>query len=216
MSSGATREPIDNVRFISNMSTGKTGSTIAKYLDEQGDEVIFLYGKGSEKPKLEHGQCIEFTSTENLEALLNKTLEREVFDAAIQMAAVSDYKVHKINGVEICNDSNKKIDSSSELKIEFKRNKKILPLIKSYSKNKNLMVVGFKLTSHADDKLINDKLKKVFTNEVDYIIHNDLGGISSEKHLATLYNRKEMQSSFGTKAEIAHGIHKLIHSRSTK
>lgn len=213
MSSGATREPIDNVRFISNMSTGKTGRTIAEYLDSNGDEVVFLYGQGSERPALVNGSCIEFKSTSHLDSLLKDQLGSVAFDTVIQMAAVSDYQVHKINGVEITS-STEKIDSSNELNIEFKKNKKVLPLLKSYSINSEISVIGFKLTSHADEALIKKKLKKVFTDDVDFIIHNDLSEITSDMHNANLYNRQAIQNKFKNKREIAQGIYKLIHNRS--
>jgi phosphopantothenoylcysteine decarboxylase/phosphopantothenate--cysteine ligase len=44
VTSGATREPIDSVRFISNLSSGRTGAMIAEALAARGFQVTHLSG----------------------------------------------------------------------------------------------------------------------------------------------------------------------------
>ena len=52
ITSGATREPIDQVRFITNMSTGKTGASLAESFAKKGHDVTYLHGQGSHTPNV--------------------------------------------------------------------------------------------------------------------------------------------------------------------
>ena len=47
VTSGATREPIDSVRYISNMSSGRTGAMICEALAARGFEVTQVAGVDS-------------------------------------------------------------------------------------------------------------------------------------------------------------------------
>ncbi|HEY0945944.1 MAG TPA: phosphopantothenoylcysteine decarboxylase, partial [Opitutaceae bacterium] len=44
LTAGATREPIDDVRFLSNVSTGATGAALAESLAAAGHAVTLLRG----------------------------------------------------------------------------------------------------------------------------------------------------------------------------
>ena len=48
VTSGATREPIDSVRFISNLSSGRTGAAICDALVARGIDVTHVHGVDSE------------------------------------------------------------------------------------------------------------------------------------------------------------------------
>ncbi len=48
VTSGGTSEYIDDVRIITNISTGKLGAKIAYAFLRAGHEVIYLHGKRSE------------------------------------------------------------------------------------------------------------------------------------------------------------------------
>ncbi len=45
VTSGATREPIDSVRFISNLSSGRTGAAICEALTARGFQVTQVAGQ---------------------------------------------------------------------------------------------------------------------------------------------------------------------------
>ncbi len=47
VTSGATREPIDSVRFISNLSSGRTGAAICEALVARGFQVTQVAGQDS-------------------------------------------------------------------------------------------------------------------------------------------------------------------------
>ena len=46
---GSTAEPIDDIRIITNRSSGKTGIELASEAYQHGGEVILWYGRSCEK-----------------------------------------------------------------------------------------------------------------------------------------------------------------------
>lgn len=96
VTAGPTYEELDQVRRLTNFSTGKLGSLLSNYLAEQGHEVILLYGHyathhGEQKAKEIH----KFTTTANLrERLLS--FSGQGINAIFHAAAVSDFGFGKI------------------------------------------------------------------------------------------------------------------------
>src|SRR6266481_92604 len=45
VTAGPTYEPLDNVRRLTNFSTGRLGSELANFLTDQGHEVLLLLGE---------------------------------------------------------------------------------------------------------------------------------------------------------------------------
>jgi phosphopantothenoylcysteine decarboxylase/phosphopantothenate--cysteine ligase len=167
VTSGATREPIDAVRFISNVSTGATGAALADALAEAGHEVTLLHGEGAVKPRAEGVVCGGFGSTENLGERMRAVLSDGSFDVVIQAAAVSDYRPETTHDGKLGSDAD-------ELALRLVPTPKLLPLIKGWSP-RPLRVMGFKLTHGADDPLRAAAVGKVLANGgVDVVVHNDL------------------------------------------
>ena len=180
VTSGATREPIDAVRFISNISTGRTGAALAEQLTRHGHVVTLLHGIGAALPS-GAVKCASFSSTDDLRALLQRTLAAGIIDGVIMAAAVSDYRSRSI--------SSGKLSSASEhLELQLVRNPKILPLLKTFSP-RPLHVTGFKLTAGADASDIARAVQAQFAaGGVDAVVHNDLTAIqSSVEHPFALY-----------------------------
>ncbi|HEY9247925.1 MAG TPA: phosphopantothenoylcysteine decarboxylase, partial [Rariglobus sp.] len=91
ITSGATREPIDAVRFLSNVSTGRTGALLADDLAQHGHAVTLLRGEAAASAGRVAATEV-FSSTDNLQARLRRLLGAGGFDAVIHCAAVSDYR----------------------------------------------------------------------------------------------------------------------------
>ena len=77
VTAGPTYEPIDEVRRLTNHSTGRLGTGLAKRLAKEGDEVILLRGKLATHTEQPEGVTIEtFTTsadlTEKLECLAKR------------------------------------------------------------------------------------------------------------------------------------------------
>lgn len=141
LTAGATREPIDAVRFISNLSTGSTGAALADALTALGHHVVVLRGLESAKPTRAAEQEL-FSSAADLGQRLQHRLASGIYDAVIMTAAVADYRPEAIR-------SDKMSSQAPELTLRLLRNPKLLPQLKAWSP-RPLTVIGFKLTVAAD------------------------------------------------------------------
>lgn len=182
ITAGATCEPIDDVRFISNVSTGKTGAKLADLLAAAGHTVVLLRGAAAA-----HASAVsaeeEFTSTDDLTARLQRRLASGTLHAVIMAAAVSDFRVVGATTGKLSSDV-------ATRTLELARNPKILPRLKSFSPQP-LRVIGFKLTSGADDIARHAAVAAQFAaGGVDAIVHNDLADIraaSRAQHPFAIY-----------------------------
>lgn len=194
VTAGGTQEPIDTVRVISNLSSGRTGVSIAESLSAMGFDVTLLQAHSS--PKTDHvGHRDTFTSFQSLKELLKYQLSTYNFTHVIHAAAVSDYSVDNIevDGIKYQPFEQKKISSSSEvMAIHLKRNPKLVDHLKEYSMNKDIKVIAFKLTSHATIEQQKSAVDKLFqSSHADYVVHNDLTDIDiiNKTHKFTLYGQ---------------------------
>ena len=137
VTAGATREPFDEVRFVSNVSSGKTGAALADALQGFGHDVTLLRGEGAAKPQQVRDTEV-FSSCADLLARLRQRLGTGAFDAVVMTAAVADYRPDTTQTGKIRSDAD-------ELVVRLVRNPKILPQLKSLSPHP-LGVVGFKFT----------------------------------------------------------------------
>ena len=177
ITSGGTKESIDEVRFISNMSSGKTAAALADHFLKNDCDVTYLQAEDAAVPA---GSCRKQTyrSFNELNQALKELLSANNYDAVIHLAAVSDYSISEIeaDGKKQKFPLKSKLSSGmSELKISLKSNFKIIDRIKEYSKNKNIILVGFKLISGitADEAL--PKVESIFKSaKADFVVMNDL------------------------------------------
>jgi phosphopantothenoylcysteine decarboxylase/phosphopantothenate--cysteine ligase len=94
---GPGSEPIDEVRRITNFSTGKLGIFLSNYFFDHGYQVSCLMGTGrTYRAKLHAHRIHEFTTTEDLSYQLQQLSEQEEIDVVLHAAALSDYVVEKI------------------------------------------------------------------------------------------------------------------------
>ena len=164
---GGTQEPIDDVRMLTNKSTGATGSAIAERLAEAGWTTVVLKARNARAPQNSNVQIQNFVTTKDLEDLLRKNLKEVAFDAVIHAAAVSDYSPPSQAG---------KISSQSDaLHLELKKNPKLVNHIKEWSKNPKTRLVAFKLTSGEARPAIESQVANLFEkSHADFVVHNDL------------------------------------------
>ncbi len=208
--SGPTRESIDNIRFVSNISSGKTGRFLAEFFSEQGYVVSQLYGINS--LFLENSRSESFSNFKDLQEKIQKTLGESNFDLVIMCAAISDYTPSEVvvNGKEYKVKEFDKIPSGNEFELKFRKNPKLIQLLKEYSRNKEIKVVGFKLTSNANEIEAQHAIQKLFRGEfVDYVIHNDLSGITDKTHMGRIFDAQKMLCIFESKVAMAKNLLKI-------
>lgn len=99
VTAGNTLVPIDRVRCITNVFTGRTGTRIAWEADKRGHQVTLLTSHpevvkefGEDKPGWNRGWALcPYRTFENLQEGMARAIQEHRFDAVIHSAAVSDY-----------------------------------------------------------------------------------------------------------------------------
>lgn len=206
---GGTREYIDAARFITNMSTGRTGRILAERFAALGCRTVCLCALGADRPAGGNIAVKEFTTFKDLDAELRRLLKTQAFDAVVHLAAVSDYSPSSIEagGKIYAPGRSAKLDSSApELKLVLKKNFKIIDRIKKYAAaggNPEPLLIGFKLTSCAAPARVLEKVRALAC--ADLVVHNDLEEMK-KKHVFHLYKDGGRLADFGGPEELADRI----------
>tara|TARA_B100001939_G_scaffold272476_1_gene240246 strand:+ start:650 stop:1828 length:1179 start_codon:yes stop_codon:yes gene_type:complete len=201
ITSGATIERIDPVRYITNDSSGIQGTSIANALIRKGAEVIFVTGKSTyEKPL-----GAKIINVESAREMYDAVFKNGPYNVAICAAAVSDWYVD--------NKNSKKIKKSflKSPQISLKENPDILSDI-SKSKNRPELVIGF--AAETDDLIKNAK-SKLNQKGCDIIVANKIDNKSSvfgnlENKVSIISNDKTVHWPKMSKAEIGEKLSDLI------
>lgn len=92
VTAGPTWEPLDRVRRLTNLSTGRLGSELANALAGAGHEVTLLLGElATCSLPLQVADVRRFTTTESLQRLFEEC-SRAGYGVVFHAAAVSDYR----------------------------------------------------------------------------------------------------------------------------
>jgi len=96
ITAGPTYETMDNVRRLTNFSTGRLGIDLGNFLFERGHQVTLLVGEQATHCGDRKAQRVEmFTTSANLLEKF-RALSTQKVDAVFHAAAVSDYTFGKI------------------------------------------------------------------------------------------------------------------------
>lgn len=182
VTAGSTIAPIDQVRALSNIFQGHTGTAIAKYFAEQGEEVILLTSSPKLAPKLPGLQVVRFRTFDELESLMREYIDKQKggpLDTIIHSAAVGDYRVEgvfsKQEGQLVELDSSGKVGSDhSELFLRLVPTPKLVDLIRS-PWNFTGQLVKFKLqVGMSDGQLLEIANRSMHHSGADHIVANCL------------------------------------------
>lgn len=176
ITSGGTRVTIDSVRYIGNMSSGRTGADLAFEAINRGHEVTFFTSKDGKRPLLTSYKEIVYLTYEEYKQLLLDEITYNHYDVIISCAAVSDYTVVPIEG---------KI-SDDEVTLKLVKTEKVLPLIKQVSPKS--FVVGYKLLVDVEiDELCAACDKQIREAKVDLVVGNDLHALRNNYYYQLLF-----------------------------
>jgi phosphopantothenoylcysteine synthetase/decarboxylase len=203
---GGCEEPVDGVRFLTNFSTGNTAAVLIEEFVRRGASVTALLGRRAAAPQVPPRKCIRFSGFDDLYGLLEDFLSGEAYDAVVMAAAVSDYRVDRIEagGTTFRGGKAAKLDSSGDIVLHLKRNEKIITRLKGWSLKQPLIVVGFKLTNKAgEEEREAAAMSLMRKGEVDAVVSNDLTEISDSVHRARLYGAGGELGSVEDKASLS-------------
>ena len=130
MTFGPASAPIDQVRRITNHSTGSLGNAMGRYFLDQNHELIALRGEGATTPA--SFPFYSFKTNHDLEQLLLSLSSRFQPDLLLHAAALSDYEVESLS----CEKSDLPLSPSKissqhpRLTIHLKQAPKLLPQLR--------------------------------------------------------------------------------------
>ncbi len=192
ITAGATREYIDDLRFITNPASGKLGIAIADEALARGYDVIFIHGAiACDLPKT---KCVEaITSKDMLNAVLDNIHD---CNAAIFTAAVTDFKpIAKFEG---------KLDSNHSITIKLKPTEKIID--KAREANRNAFFVACK-AEFDKKKMIQEAIDMINKNKADLVVANHAKWMARDSIEAYIINKnKRIRKVVGSKKDLAREI----------
>jgi phosphopantothenoylcysteine decarboxylase/phosphopantothenate--cysteine ligase len=199
ITAGATREPIDPVRFISNRSSGKMGFALAEAARNRGARVRVISGATTAVRPSGIDLIETKTAEEMYDAAAGEFTEATIFIAA---AAVADYRTKHPSRAKI-----KK--TAANLTLELERTPDILSNL-ARQRTSGQLVVGF--AAETED-VIGNAQKKLTMKDLDMVVANDVSredsGFDSDLNSVTILVRdapEPIEVGLTSKSEIANRI----------
>lgn len=179
VTAGATIEPIDPVRFISNHSTGKMGYAIAGELARRGARVTLISGRTA----LRCPYGVERVGVLSAEGMYRAAVEAfKEADGAVMCAAVADYTPAQVA-------ENKIKKSDDDLQIPLRRTRDIAAALGREKGGR--LLVGFALETDHEEENARKKLDK---KNFDFVVLNSLrdagAGFRGDTNKVTLVDRQ--------------------------
>ncbi len=197
VTAGATREPIDPVRFITNHSTGKMGCAIAKAAVLRGAQVTLVHGHMEVQPPM-FAECVPVqTAQEMFEAVTARASDQDII---IKAAAVADYTPETVAEGKI-----KKAEGGTS--IALKRTRDILAYLGEH-KRPGQVLCGFSMET---ENVLENSQKKLESKHCDMICANSLrkegAGFGVDTNVLSLITKDGVQElELMSKEQAAHEI----------
>lgn len=201
ITAGATREPIDVIRYISNPSSGKMGYALAKEAKKLGGEVTLISGP-TYLSQVEGIKMIKVDTALEMREVASR--EYNNHDIIVFAAAICDFRPKEVHKGKI----RKKGQSFS---LELVENPDILKELGSKKEGK--ILVGFAAEDSDDIKNAIIKLKE---KNLDLIIFNNVteagAGFDVDTNKIKIITKEEIVKEFPllTKQEVSQKIFKEI------
>ena len=199
VTAGPTYEPLDEVRRLTNFSTGRLGTELANYFTARGHKVVLLIGETAVYAGERKAQRVEvFTTTADLREKF-KSLSAKKVDGIFHAAAVSDFMFGHVfepgesGKLSQIKDTKKFSTRQGKLLVELLPTSKILSELRGwYSKTK---IVGWKFEADGKrDDAIAAARNQITECSTDLCVVNGpaygegfgiVGGKGAPGHLAT-------------------------------
>ncbi|KAF1302391.1 phosphopantothenate--cysteine ligase [Enterococcus saccharolyticus] len=238
ITAGGTSEKIDDVRAITNHSTGQLGCLIAEAFLTQEITVDYVTTAQALQPAAQEELTIyTIDDTHSLAEMLDSLLQQHTYDAVIHSMAVSDFSpvqslsqeqfLDKINqlivrqqpvtkeDLQLFSESTQaketKISSNTDqLYLVLNKTPKVIQQIKQ--RQPETMLIGFKLLVDVPkEELISVAYQSLQKNQATYVLANDLTSIHNGQHHGYLVNQNgEVEAEATSKGQIAQLIVKAV------
>lgn len=194
---GSTVEPIDDVRVVTNRSSGATGIELGKAAFERGAEVELWLGRHevAVPPWLPHRA---FETTADLAAMAEKVEA----DICIVPAAISDFAPAK-------REKGKIPSREGGLTLDLEPTPKLLT---HFRKGARKALVGFKAESGVSDAELKTRAMSLLKEaDLDFVVANDVSKVKGDTTSITIFDRKGRSETFeGTKSLAAERVWRAV------
>ena len=196
VTAGATEEPIDAMRKITNNSSGKMGLSLCRALSLRGAKVSLVYGSLKYAIPNYLDEIVSAPTVDQMHVEVTKRQKAQ--DWIIKCAAVSDYRpAQAFEG---------KLKKSTEaLHLELEPTQDILAYLSEH-KPMGQKLIGFAAQS---DDLIQNAKRKLQTKKLDMICANFLSTSGKDDTAITVIKAKDQDNPIqldGPKELVAHKI----------
>lgn len=157
ITAGATSEPIDPVRFITNRSSGKMGCALADAVVRRGGKVILIHGNMRVQPQNACCKIAVETTQQMFDAVMAHLQDADII---IKAAAPADYKVAECAKQKI---------KSPTLILNLEKNPDIAAAVGKQKGDRKLII--FSAETENLQKNAGEKLKK---KGADMVVANDI------------------------------------------
>lgn len=185
ITAGPTREYLDDVRFLSNPSSGFMGICLAVEAHKRGWEVVLVLGPTHLSPP-KKVRALRVISTQEMFDAVWRELRERAFEAAVMTAAPCDFKpLMRFSG------KIKKGDPSENLTLEMVRTPDILASLGAMERPPFLC--GFALESQ---NIREEALKKLKKKNLDLLVANTPGSFSSSnlENVLFIYRNEKIET----------------------
>lgn len=198
VTAGATQEPLDPVRVLTNHSTGKMGYAVARACMLRGADVTLLAAKDIALPPVPFVKMVPFTTAASLFAAVRDNAMNA--DALVMAAAVADYRP-----AAVADNKLKKHDGDMTLQLE--RTEDILGWVGAH-KPDELFLCGFSMET---ENVLENSAAKLRKKNLDMIVANDLNtpgaGFGVDTNVVTIITAAGAESlPLQSKDDVAHAI----------
>lgn len=212
VTSGGTREPIDEVRYIGNVSSGRTGAWIVEEALRRYHTVHWLragHGEGPTEWMVSSGllDAEAFGSSGDLKERVLRRLGDYQYDAVVHAAAVADYTVSAQSG---------KVPSTlAEWTLKLTPAPKVVDAMVPYLQGALLVV--FKLEAVADEEeLLRRGRATLERTGAGLVVANGTQGLGSVEHSALISDGTTLLARAASRRELAVRLVELLEERCSK
>jgi len=189
---GASVEPIDAIRIVTNRSTGATGVELARVAYERGADTTLWIGR-HEATLPAWIPSATFETTDSL-ARMAETVEADI---CLVPAALADFAPRAQKG---------KIPSrGGPIELRLEATPKVLAVLRKRTKG---ALVGFKAETGLSPTELKAKAMDLLREaDLDFVVANDIAKVKGDTTSVTIFDRKGRSASFeGAKVLVADRI----------
>jgi phosphopantothenoylcysteine decarboxylase/phosphopantothenate--cysteine ligase len=196
VTAGATAEPVDPLRVLTNRASGRTGRAVARACHVRGADVTLVHGTGSPVPEV---PFLDRVTVESAAEMLDATLSAVAgdsglgvgtpADALVSAAAISDYTVEE---------RPEKLRSGEPRTLELHPTQKVIDRVRDA--HPDLPVVGFKAETSGDDDAMTAAARETMDRVgLAFVVANDASVMGAAESRALVVDRGSVSTYTGHK-----------------